>query len=447
MRARVSPILYLGFGSLVLLVAMAGLAAARRASQIYAEMRDIYETHRQVNSVLNEIGSALNVSGILVRDYLLDQSHLTAELHRKELVRIRTEMGGNLDRLHKLVPEENAETLASLRRELDAYWDALDPLFDWSPRQKIALSGFFLKQTVLPRRDAALAIAREIARFNDMNFAVQQRRIAESQAGFRRHLVWMLSITISLGILVAAFSIGRITRLERRNQEHQARTERAEQELRRLSQDLVRAQESERKAISRELHDAVGQTLTALRMELSQLPTLREAPEEEFKARVEEARQLAEQTLATVRSLAMGLRPAMLDDLGLAPALEWQSRDFSRRSGIPVELQLDGDLDGLPEAHRTAVFRIAQEALTNCARHARAKRVRIAVHGRKDAVSLSIQDDGVGMDVESAAREGMGLLGIEERARELGGAVSIYSRPGKGMTLQAEIPLPKEALR
>lgn len=446
MRGRTSPILYLGFGSLVVLIAMVGLAAARRASQIYAEMGAIYATHQQVNALLNEIGSGLNVSGILVRDYLLDQSHLTAELHRTELVRIRKEMSGNLDRLQQFVPAESAPALASLRNELDAYWDALDPLFDWSPRQKIALSGFFLKQTVLPRRDAALAIAKEIAKLNDANFAIQQRRVAESQSGFRRHLAWMLGVTLTLGILVAGISITRIIRLERRSQEHQARTERAEQELRRLSQDLVRALESERKSISRELHDAVGQTLTALRMELSQLAALRNAPDDEFQTRVEEARQLAEQTLSTVRSLAMGLRPAMLDDLGLAPALEWQSRDFSRRSGIPVDLQLDGELDGLPEAHRTAIFRIAQEALTNCARHARARHVRIAVHGRRDAVTLSIQDDGVGMNPNSASREGIGLIGIEERIRELGGSMNLYSQPGKGTTLQAEIPLPQEAL-
>jgi len=447
MRSRSLPVLFVAFLSLVVLIAMAGLGAARRANQIYAEMAAIYETHRETTAVLNEIASGLNVSGILVRDYLLDQSHLTGESHRKQLVEIRSGMSRNLERLQTLVSRENEGILRKLRSELDAYWDSLDPLFDWSPRQKVALSGFFLKQTVLPRRDAALAIAREIESFSEASFAIQQRRIAGSQAVFRSHLAWMLGITISLGILVAGISITRTSRLEQRNAEHQARTELAERELRRLSQDLVRGLESERKAISRELHDAVGQTLTALRMELANLSEIRNAPDEEYSARLADAKQLAEQTLASVRNLAMGLRPAMLDDLGLAPALEWQGREFSRRSGIPVELQIDGALDSLPEGHRTAVFRIVQEALTNCARHASARHIRVTVHGRRDAVFLSVQDDGVGMDTGSVSRNGIGLVGIEERARELGGSVTIYSQQGRGTTLQAEIPLTQETVR
>jgi signal transduction histidine kinase len=143
--------------------------------------------------------------------------------------------------------------------------------------------------------------------------------------------------------------------------------------------------------------------------------------------------------------MAMGLRPAMLDDLGLAPALEWQGREFSRHSGIPVEVQVDGSVDALPDAHRTCVFRIVQEALTNCARHAQAKHIRVVVHGSRAAVLLSVQDDGVGIEGTEPSPGGLGLVGIEERARELGGAVSIHSQTGKGTTLQAEIPLPEQA--
>jgi signal transduction histidine kinase len=244
--------------------------------------------------------------------------------------------------------------------------------------------------------------------------------------------------------MVAAASILRITRLETRNQEHQRRTEQAEQELRRLSQQLVQAQENERKSIARELHDQVGQMLTAVRMELGSLTQLRSASEEQFQTRVREARQVTEQALRAVRDLAMGLRPSMLDDLGLVPAIQWQARDFSRRAGVPVHVQVDGRLDGLPEAHRTCVFRIVQEALTNCARHAHAQNIRISLHGRAGLLSLAIQDDGAGFGPRDSRGKGLGLIGMEERVGELGGQIEILSQPHKGTLVRVELPVIEE---
>jgi signal transduction histidine kinase len=177
-------------------------------------------------------------------------------------------------------------------------------------------------------------------------------------------------------------------------------------------------------------------------MELANLEEIRNSPGDEFAVRLQEAKQLAERTLMSVRDLAMGLRPAMLDDLGLGPALEWQGREFSRRSGVPVEVQVDGVVDALPDHHRTCIFRIVQEALTNCARHAQAKSIRVMAHGGPGAVFLSVQDDGVGF--AGSEGRGLGLIGIEERARELGGSVTLRSEPGKGTTLRVELPWAKE---
>jgi signal transduction histidine kinase len=445
MRSRSWPVLFFGFGSLVLLIGLASLGAARRATQIYTEMASIYESHRQTTSIFSALRSDVNLSGIYVRDYLLDPSDLTGVMYRQRLLEIRSVMSKELEDLQLLMGPEQADVLEKLRGELDGYWDSIDPLFSWTPRQRMALSSFFLRQRVLPRRDAAMEIARGIRDISDANFKIQQRRLERGQADFRRYLAWMLGITLSLGLVVASISIYRISRLERVSEQQQRRTERAEQELRRLSQELVRAQEAERRSISRELHDQVGQTLTALRMELASLAEIRNSSTGEFKGRLQEAMHLAEQTLVSVRDMAMGLRPAMLDDLGLAPALEWQGREFSRRSGIPVDVEVDGTVDALPDVHRTCVFRIIQEALTNCARHAQASHIRVAVHGGSDRISLSVQDDGVGFARAEAAPGGLGLMGIEERARELGGAVRIRSQTGKGTTLQADIPLPGQA--
>ncbi len=444
MKSRSWPVLFFGFGSLVILIALAGLGAARRATQIFEQMSVASESHRETTRVYEEIRSELDRSGIYVRDYLLDPSDLTAVMHRQRLLEIRADMTKELQHLKKLAGPDQADTLADLGRQLDSYWDSLDPLFSWTPRQKMALSTLFLQRIVLPRREAALELARRVRDITDANYKLQQARLEKGQADFRRYLSWMLGIAISLGLLVAGVSIYRISRLEQVSDEQRRRTERAERELRRLSQELVHAQEAERRSISRELHDQVGQMLTALRMELANLEGIRHAPGEQFAARVREAKQLAEQTLMSVRNLAMGLRPSILDDLGLAPALEWQGREFSRRGNLPVEVTVDGDLDGLPDSHRTCVFRIVQEALTNCARHAQAKSVRVAVHGGPDAIAVSVQDDGVGFSSAEAAARGMGLVGVQERANELGGTMSIRSEPGKGTTLHVRIPKPTE---
>jgi|YNPMSStandDraft_1061717.scaffolds.fasta_scaffold01541_4 signal transduction histidine kinase len=441
MKGRTGPVLVIGFGALLVLITLSGLAMLRTTRQIYAEIWSLYDHYQRSARTLNELRNEVHLSGVLVRDYLLDPSHLTAGLYRDQLLEIRASMMKELDELRGTVSAEDAPKLESLREELDRYWDSLDPLFEWTPRQKLAFSSLFLRQQVLPRRNAVLELARELRELNEAGLERQRGQIDRKHAELPRQLGRMLAATLLLGVIVSVISIRRIHALERLTEQEWRRAERAEQELRRLSQELVRAQEEERKSISRELHDEVGQMLTALRMELHNLDELRQAPEEQFRERLEDARRLSENALRTVRDLAMGLRPSMLDDLGLAPAVQWQAREFSRRYGVPVSVEMDGALENLPERQRTCVYRVVQEALTNCARHARASQIRVTIHGREDSLILTVQDDGVGFDPEEAAGRGLGLLGIQERVRELGGKVSIFSQPGRGALLTVEVPL------
>jgi signal transduction histidine kinase len=234
--------------------------------------------------------------------------------------------------------------------------------------------------------------------------------------------------------------------LEKKSLEERQRTEAAEQELRRLSRQLVQAQEEERKSISRELHDEVGQMLTALRMELRSMQDLRTAPEREFNEHVGGAKFLAEQSLRALRDMAMGLRPSMLDDLGLGSAIQWQARQFSKRTGIPVNVRIDALPSSLPERHRTCVYRVVQEALTNCARHSKARTIQVRVVHDERRLTVSVKDDGVGFDPASVRGRGLGLIGMQERVLELGGELSLVSQPGKGTALSARIPLEQEAV-
>ena len=142
----------------------------------------------------------------------------------------------------------------------------------------------------------------------------------------------------------------------------------------------------------------------------------------------------------TVRDLALGLRPSMLDDFGLQPALEWHVRDLERRHGVRVGLEIAGNIGQLSERYRTCVYRAIQEALTNCIRHARAARISVSVNAAADRLDVTVADDGIGLD-PSRRRQGLGLLGIEERVRELGGTTFIRSTIGGGTLISVRLPL------
>jgi signal transduction histidine kinase len=174
-------------------------------------------------------------------------------------------------------------------------------------------------------------------------------------------------------------------------------------------------------------------------MELRALSRLHGSSRDQFAARLEDSKLLLDRTVQSVRDLAMGLRPAMLDDLGLIPALEWQARQFERRHDIRVSLHLDPSIDMLPDTYRTAIFRIVQEALTNCAKHSRATAVEIKLEHRDNLVCLTIADDGVGLQ-QTTSPSGLGLLGIQERIRELGGWFAARNQKSGGTLLTAEIP-------
>jgi signal transduction histidine kinase len=283
-------------------------------------------------------------------------------------------------------------------------------------------------------------MAAEISQINAANLAREQNRLQQSELDLEQFLLRMLLFTLTLGVLVSALSIYRLSSLESRGAAQRERAERAEKQLRRLSHGLVKAQEEERKNISRELHDALGQKLSYIGMELGALDDHRSAGTAEIHARLEDIKRLVTESIRFVRDLSMTLRPAMLDELGLGSALRWQAREFARRTSIEVDVQLHGDLDGLPETHRINIYRVVQEGLTNCAKHSKAKTVRIGVYGDDTTVRLTIQDDGVGFD-SSTPRRGLGLIGIEERVSELGGTLTITSTPGKGTLLEAQAPL------
>ena len=206
-----------------------------------------------------------------------------------------------------------------------------------------------------------------------------------------------------------------------------------------LSSRLLKAHEEERKRISRELHDQVGQTLASLLLELHSLRS-EVPPEGKALARVRRLEEMAEESCLVVRDMARLLRPAILDDLGLVPALNWQAREVSRRSGMEITVHADDTCNLFPDAYRICIYRVTQETLNNATRHAKAAHVHITLRQEAAQIRLEIRDDGRGFD--SRHQKGVGLLGMEERVRCLGGAIHIVSKEGSGACISVLLPAP-----
>jgi two-component system, NarL family, sensor histidine kinase UhpB len=211
-------------------------------------------------------------------------------------------------------------------------------------------------------------------------------------------------------------------------------------DLRRLSEELMRNTELERTRISREIHDQLGQLLTAIKMELRTIQRVATRDPAKASERLNETFELVDETIKTIRRIASDLRPGILDDFGLEAAVEWQLQQFRDRTGVAVDLETEVAEESLSKDMSTAAFRVLQEALTNIARHADATRVRVRIRTTESELLLNVLDDGKGLQTDGNRRP-LGLIGMRERARQLGGSVNITNGPEQGVLVEMRVPL------
>jgi signal transduction histidine kinase len=436
MWGRIWVRLSFGFALLLVLITISTVTTMRETFRSRQQLTDAFERHYRIADALMRIRSDLYLAGILKRDFLLDPAPSHAPEYGEQFAEIKASTDQHLNTLQALLTKEEAASLARLRTEVQSFMRPLDQALDWEPILSGTIQWQLLKLQ-LRQRGSALQMAEDLEKLNARDLAIQQQRTRASEEQFRRYLSFMAGATLFLAAVIAGLTVWHMRRLERQS-------ETAKSELRQLSHQLVKLQEQERRMISRELHDEVGQVLTGLRMELGNLdgPYARANPT--YYDRLLEAKRIAERSLRAVRDLAMVLRPSMLDDLGLSPALRWQAKEFTRRSEVPVDLSIKGDVDAVSDDVRTCIYRIVQEALTNAGRHAQAKHIDVAILRHADRVTASIEDDGVGFDRDRLRRRGLGLLGMQERVRELSGTFDIRSQPGRGTRIFIEIPIPEK---
>ncbi len=438
-------VLWVGFGGLLAIVLLMAWEGSRVVGAIEAEGNGLRATYQHRDELLNGIRFALSESASDIRDYLTDRNLAAVVQRRTDLQKLRGRITEAVANYGRDLPPDEAALWAQLTRDIEAYWSVLEPSFHWDTETRRRRAEDFLNEQVIPRQGALLALTSTVDRVNQRNLQQSNQRIAQLFDQFHTEMALAALVAFLLGALLAFFTIGRILVLERASETQLREVSRARLELRRLSHRLVAVQEQERRRVARELHDEVGQAISAVLVELGRLENRLPASQAESRAMLSVARQLAERAVAQVRDMALLLRPSMLDDLGLVPALKWQAREVSRRTGVKVKVAAETVADDLPDDCRTCIYRTVQEAVNNAAQHARASTVRVEAFQRDGQIQVSIYDDGSGFD--PALEKGMGILGMEERVRQLGGVFRIDSSKGRGTTVSLLLPLAQPAAR
>ena len=297
----------------------------------------------------------------------------------------------------------------------------------------------------MPRRGQLYTALLDLTAADQEKLQESEQEFAETRRKAAERLLMMLVLSVLLGIVVARLSVRHAENLEREAERQFAAVEQTRQELQQLSARLLEVEEEGRRKLSRELHDEVGQTLALLQIEISHAQAALAGGPAAARERLGRARELAERTVQTIRHLSGVLRPALLDDLGLVPALQFQLEGFLRRSNIACEFVEEGVADQLPDMAKTCVYRVVQEALHNCEKHSGASRVRVAVRQLPERLVVEIEDNGRGFQMNEHRMpyrtSGLGLLGLRERAANAGGTLVIDSAPGQGTRIALRIPL------
>ncbi len=420
-RSRVA--LALGFGGLLSIMGLAGADALRVLGKFRASDEQIRSRYLSENHVLNDIRSDVYVSGTYVRDYLLEPEPQRADAYRANLEQVRKHMQAALDSYGRQIAPAEAQHYTELRTELSDYWTILAPIFQWDAAERRRSGYRFLRDEVFPRRQNMLALAGRIDNLNEQQLDIGNGQVVSLLQGFQTRLLLTLLAALALGLGLALFTTRRIFKLEDQARLQYAEVAEARTQLKELSARLVQAQEEERRSLSRELHDEVGQALSAVLVEFRNLSTgIAVRSDEQSRRHVEIIKVLVEGTVRVVRNMALLLRPSMLDDLGLIPALKWQAREASKSTSLHVTVDVavaaQLDSDELPDEYKTCIYRVVQEALHNCARHSHATTVRIRVGQEANRLLLTVEDNGRGFDVRET--KGLGLLGIQERVTRLG---------------------------
>jgi len=426
-----------GFAVVFAMWLLWGYQLVRSLIQIERQVTTVHDSYVRGEQTLSKVRTNVLLGSIYLRDALIDGEASRRDAYRAELTRLRTEVD---QLLGSYVPEVSSpadrDHWARLQAGLSDYWASRDLAFT-APTDAAAL----LRNRVVPKRDTVLQILDQLSALQNVANDRRQMEISLLYRQVRTRLLTMGAVTLVVALLVAVRASRHVSGLQREI-DRQRRIERDNREdLERLSARLVDVQEQERRSLARELHDEVGQALTAVKMDIG--IALRTEVEPRVRTALEEARDLSENALRSVRDMSQLLHPSALDDFGLPATLTTYLRTFSHRTGIRAQLAETLETRLAPEIE-VAVYRIVQEALSNVARHSGATACTVSLNSGRGVLRLVIEDNGRGIGpiaTRLTSGRGLGLIGMRERAQALGGTFTIRERDGGGTIVAVTLPL------
>jgi signal transduction histidine kinase len=435
-------VLLAGFALMLGLWLFAGYQVTLRVRQAQRNSADIGTRYQQAQEMLASVRAQVLEASVLLRDSLLDPDVTTQAEHRKSIEAAYAAIDA---RLKHYVPfldsTAERERVDRLRSEIREFRLASDEVLATDSSRWPADARMLIRR-FMPKRESAIRVSDEVQALNRSAFIEQQRDLSSAQAEMQRQVWTVFGVALAISLAIGWLVSRHASSLERRLVEQTHREARISSDLHRLSARLVHAREEEQRRIARELHDEVGQALSAVKVQLA-VAERRIERMGATSALLADAQTSADSALHSVRDLSHLLHPSALDDLGLVAALESLVADFRRRHQIAVEFRHQGQERRLHAETERAIYRIVQEALTNIARHAEATggAVRLAIESA--SVRVTIEDNGIGFDVADVERpgkrRGLGLLSIRERVTGLRGSVRIESASG-GSRIEIVLP-------
>ena len=431
-----------GFAVLIALWAFAGFELIRGLGDVERRVTAEHAAFARAGETVSLIRRNVLEASINVRDALINADPFARESYQAELRSLREAIKERMGTYLRDVAsvEERAEW-AKLRAKLDEYWTSLEFVFADDLPTSTTRAATMLRRNVRPIREDVLTLLDNLKGLQQASRRQHDADVEQLYAAARRRFFWIVAGALLLGVAAAWLAAWHIAGLEQEIHRQRLAETQNRLDLERLSARLVDAQEAERRSLARELHDEVGQALTAVKMSVG--VALRTPGTPRARAALEEARGVVETTLQGVRDLSQLLHPSMLDDFGLPETLEAYLRSFSTRTGIRAYFTLEGIDERLPPDVEVCVYRIVQEALTNVARHSGALTCEVSLRRVGEHVELLIEDSGRGMPLKadaSDARRGLGLMGMRERAQALDGRFVLTNRPEGGTRIAVTLP-------
>ena len=440
---RLRWVLLGAFLGLLGLILISGAAASRTLKRMQQQeqlaRRDVADRTRNLSGLYLSI----EVYNQAIQRYAACPEGKPDPVVRQQVDRLTADIGSQFDRYPPGRQPEEAAFLQAILDQFVRHRDLYASILVLSPQALHGREQSLINDRIVSMRSQFLESSGQLQAWNNQQFRRTDETLLAQFGRLQSSLTQSLSIALSAGLLLVLASMAYIVRLERQTRGRYRELAQSRHELERLSSRLVDVQEAERRSISRELHDEVGQSLGALLVDLGSLSTNLPEDRIRIKERLDNMKSVAELAVGAVRDIALLLRPSMLDDLGLIAALEWQGREVSRRSEMEVSVESENVSEVLPDEYKICVYRLVQEALNNAVRHARARNAKVRVAQNQNRIAVEIGDDGRGFQPERA--RGLGIMGMEERVKRLGGTLTVDSAPGRGTAIKADLPLPASA--